>query len=177
MRVRDAAQAAVEMATEHNDIVFMRFNDVELLADPGGSVDRIVGEYEKTVATRRAFWDASEAGKAEAARAAEFRIKAAEAEAAGILPFTMKDKEGWAKSLAANTDPYGACGHRYAARWANMMEAEIANGLSVAEAASKTERAADLEGITGFMQSCAASILCQVWEHGDELRKWREAGN
>lgn len=82
------------------------------------------------------------------------------------------DKEKWEKFVNANNDSYGSGVVRYAERWANMMEQEIENGKSLVEIADATSHKADTEGITGFMYGCAVSILSQVWEHGEELRKW-----
>lgn len=84
----------------------------------------------------------------------------------------LKNKALWEKSLANNTDPYGAAGHRYAEAWANLMEAELAEGKTVAEIAGRTSHEADAEGITGFMHGCAVGILSAVWRHGEALRRW-----
>ena len=61
---------------------------------------------------------------------------------------------------------------RYAARWANLMEQELAKGAKLKDIAKTTSCAADVEGITGFMYGCAVSILAHAWEHGEELRQW-----
>lgn len=61
---------------------------------------------------------------------------------------------------------------RYAERWSQMMEQEIKAGASVAEAAERTNHPADTEGITGFMYGQAVNLLCNYWEHGEELRQW-----
>lgn len=84
----------------------------------------------------------------------------------------LKNKEGWEKFATINNDPYGSCVVRYAERWANMMEQEMENGKTLIEIADATSHKADTEGITGYMYGCAVSILSQVWEHGEELRKW-----
>ncbi|MCA9222868.1 MAG: hypothetical protein KDA71_21260 [Planctomycetales bacterium] len=84
----------------------------------------------------------------------------------------LKDEAGWKKSVDANTDPYGAAVISYAKRWAEQMEARIDAGESVADIAKEESRKADVEGITGFMYGCAVSILSQVWEHGEDLRRW-----
>lgn len=84
----------------------------------------------------------------------------------------LKNKEGWDKHVAANTDPYGKGVIDYVERWASLMETEIESGKSVEEIAERTSHEADTEGITGFMYGCAVSVLSQVWEHGEELRRW-----
>ena len=86
--------------------------------------------------------------------------------------FGLTDPDGWAASVAANSDPYGAVAIRYAAVWASMMDAEIAKGAKVADIAKRTSHEADDEGITGFMYGCAVSLLSKVWTHGEELRRW-----
>ena len=84
----------------------------------------------------------------------------------------LRDEATWKKSLENNQDEYGACGHRYAERWADMMEEKMAAGEELVDIAKQTSRDADTEGITGFMYGCAVSVLSQVWEHGEELRRW-----
>ena len=84
----------------------------------------------------------------------------------------LKNKEGWEKFATINNDPYGSGVVRYAERWANMMEQEMESGKSLIDIADATSHKADTEGITGYMYGCAVSILSQVWEHGEELRKW-----
>ena len=89
----------------------------------------------------------------------------------------MKIKEGMEQEYASYRennarDGYFAGITRYAERWCGMMEQEMENGASVAEAAERTNHTADTEGITGFMYGCAVQSLCQFWEHGEELRQW-----
>lgn len=45
-------------------------------------------------------------------------------------------------------------------------------GVTVAQIADKASRAADIDGITGFMYGCAVNVLSQVWKYGEELRRW-----
>ena len=84
----------------------------------------------------------------------------------------LKNKEGWEQFVTINNDPYGSAVVRYAERWANMMEQEMESGKSLIDIADATSHKADTDGITGYMYGCAVSILSQVWEHGEELRKW-----
>lgn len=86
----------------------------------------------------------------------------------------LKDEAGWQKALAANPEskPYGHRVMTYAEDWANFMEREMAAGKTLAECADTTSREADTDGITGFMYGCAVSTLSNVWEHGEELRRW-----
>jgi hypothetical protein len=84
----------------------------------------------------------------------------------------LKDKDGWSKTVENNKDAYGSGVIRYCERWANMMEERIGDGEKIETFAKQTSHDADTEGITGFMYGCAVSILSQVWEHGEELRRW-----
>lgn len=83
-----------------------------------------------------------------------------------------EQQANWEKGLENNKDPYGRACYDYALAWADLMEAELASGKTVAECANETSRTADTEGITGFMYSAAISILSHVWEHGEQLRVW-----
>jgi len=89
---------------------------------------------------------------------------------------TMTLKPGseadWQKSLDNNRDPYGARLNEYANDWALLMEEQMANGAALEDIAKETSHVADTDGITGFMYSCAVSILSAVWIHGEDLRKW-----
>lgn len=60
----------------------------------------------------------------------------------------------------------------YATTWAELMEEEISQGKKLEDIAESTSHKADEEGITGFMYGCAVSVLAQMWEYGEELRKW-----
>ena len=89
----------------------------------------------------------------------------------------MKIKAGQEKNYAKfretnSSDPYSYAIVRYMDKWAELMEEEISNGKSVVEIADATSRAADTEGITGFMYGAAVASLAEFWEHGEELRKW-----
>ena len=86
--------------------------------------------------------------------------------------FTMKDQESWDKGVANNKDSYGAGVYRFAARWANLMERDMAGGKTIPDVAETSCSEADDEGITGFMYGAAVSVLSSVWVHGEELRRW-----
>lgn len=80
--------------------------------------------------------------------------------------------EQYKSYVAKNSDPYGAGVVQFSERWADLMEKEIAAGKKLGDIADATSRAADTEGITGFMYGCAVSALATFWIHGEELRKW-----
>ncbi|MDE7104967.1 MAG: hypothetical protein K2O36_03710, partial [Ruminococcus sp.] len=85
----------------------------------------------------------------------------------------FKNKKEWDKIVEINKDDgYGMGVIRYAEKWAGLMEEQISNGKTVYDCAEKTSHDADTEGITGFMYGMAVNILSQVWEHGEDLRKW-----
>ena len=76
-----------------------------------------------------------------------------------------------------NKDDYGKACLKYAERWVELLEKEIENSNNkinevIKEHAEKYSHEADTEGITGFMYGMAANILSQIWEYGEELRKW-----
>ena len=89
----------------------------------------------------------------------------------------MKVKEGkvieYIKFVEANShDGYSKAVVDFMHRWANLMDEQIASGKEIPEIADKTSNDADTEGITGFMYGCAVNALSQLWEYGEELRKW-----
>lgn len=49
---------------------------------------------------------------------------------------------------------------------------ELLRGDKIVDIADSTSHEADTEGITGFMYGCAVNALSQLWEYGEELRKW-----
>ncbi len=156
--------------------VIADFNGHPLQVDASADPLAIVRAYYAEVNRRHAEWEASPDGKAFAARVEADRKRAAGAAAEGILPFKIRDQEGWNRAVAANNSPYGAATIRYAARWANLMERHLAEGAKLEAIASAASYDADLEGVSGAMRGCAGSILARVWEHGELLRRWHEGG-
>lgn len=84
----------------------------------------------------------------------------------------LKNKKLWDETVAKNQDSYGGGAIRYTEAWADLMEKLMAEGAELSDIAEKASHDADTEGITGFMYGCAVGILAQVWEHGEELRRW-----
>ena len=85
----------------------------------------------------------------------------------------LRDTNGWRKTVNANQDPYGKAAVDFAEQWANIMEERMAGDETVLPSIAKqASHDADTEGITGFMYGCAVSILSQVWEYGEALRRW-----
>lgn len=171
-------QRLVALCGEKQRAVAAEFNGIVLRADLGMSAGDVQAQYDtemlrliaESEAKQRAF-DATPEGRERLRKAEERRLYVAAEVAKGMLPFSIRDQEGWDKFVAANKDDgYGGCALRYAARWANHMERDLARGASLASVVEDTSREADIEGITGFMQGWARSILQQVWEHGEELK-------
>lgn len=93
----------------------------------------------------------------------------------------VKDAAQWAERKKINADPYGTAILTYAERWADLMEAVIAEagpeavlGEVIVACADRTSHEADTEGITGYMYGAAVAELCADWGwvHGDILKKW-----
>lgn len=113
----------------------------------------------------------------------------------------IRDIDGWEAAIAANPipaawspepeewpsyeemtesergDAYGAVVIVAAGRWMEAMEDEMGDtGESVADVADRCFRQVDADlgsrGLTGFQYGAAVSVLAQVWEHGEDLRRW-----
>jgi len=80
---------------------------------------------------------------------------------------TEKIPEGW--------EGYCKAALRYLENWAELMESEIKKGKKLEDIAEKTSNIADTEGITGFQYGWAVSILAEIWEYGEQLRKWHNS--
>lgn len=195
--INNTIAEAIELArTEQNPVSFT-FNGVIVTvagdSDPGliyRDWDRALSGYvPKSVGPRPAavLSDEEKASDAAikavndaeaAARYAEWERKAAEKAAAtqklldAAGPMRFSDKKAWDATCEKNRDGYGGGVMTFAERWARLMQAEIAAGKTLADVAKETSHAADTEGITGFMYGCAVSMLAEVWQHGEELRRW-----
>ena len=153
------------------------FNEQEFEVKPGEDGGSIYSAWESEMERKRKEYQESPEGKAEEVKRQVTRAIVDGFKAEGILPFSVKDQPLWDKCVANNLSDYGSGVIRYSARWANYMEKAMQAGATVLECAKKCENDADVEGITGFMFSCALSQLIAVWEHGEELGKWHDAGS
>ena len=174
--ITSASGELLALATASGLPTTMQFNDQIVTAHPGMTASEVADTYHVESERRYAAYIASPEF-AERMAAAEIAEQKRQVETAAALvgcpdKMSLRDPEGWAKSVAANTDGYGACGLRFAERWACMMEGAMAKGESLIICAKRLSRLADSEGITGFMYGCAVSVLAQVWTHGDALRRW-----
>jgi len=80
--------------------------------------------------------------------------------------------ETWKRN---NTDCYGAGVLRFGEAWADLMEARLSKGEELKDIAEPCSIEADnLPGgkITGYMYRASISFLSDVWEYGEELRRW-----
>jgi len=174
--IRECAEAIIALADESKSAVTTKFNDIELTAWPGDTVDKIVNFYDSESDTRHQKWLASpeyaeqQRQYEEDQRRKDAALKGALLTAPGTL--TLRDPELWASWVAKNTDPYGSGVVRYADKWARLMEARISNGDTLENCANDASHIADDEGITGFMFGAAVAMLAKCWIHGEALRRW-----
>lgn len=84
----------------------------------------------------------------------------------------IKDKKYWEEKKNLDIGPYWSCILRYAERWANLMESEIAKDKTVMEIAKETSYDANTEDLSWLQFSHAVAILAQCWKYGDELKTW-----
>lgn len=179
MHIGSAAEKLCELAASSPDGAEMSFNGVYLPADAGTTPGDVIAAFhadmkrqsDETDAKRRA-WEQTQEGQEVMRKAAERQRYVASEVAKGVLPFAVNDEAAWTECIAKNDDPDGACAVRYAARWANWMEARMADGAELRAIAYDVGNEADLEGITGFMYGCAVGMLARFWVHGEELRRW-----
>jgi hypothetical protein len=170
--IEETAEQMVSTARRYKCRVLATFNEVGLIASPNSEPGDITTFFHAECENRRAAYEASPEGIAAKRRQEEANRQAAAAETEGILPFTISDKTIWQSWIEANKDGYGAACMRYAARWANLMEAYLAKGKRLEQIAAKASHEADKEGITGFMYGCAVGMLSKAWIHGEALRRW-----
>ena len=174
--VSGTAKRMVALAKKTKEPVTAEFNDITLTAKPDDNPDAIVQYYQTESNRRREEYVKSPEYKKrqheaeEAQRRQDLTLKGALA--AAPRKMTLRDEEGWKKSVAANTDGYGGGVISFAERWARLMEGRMANGDTLEACADEASSLADNEGITGFMYGAAVSTLSQVWIHGEQLRRW-----
>ena len=90
--------------------------------------------------------------------------------------------DDWQKGLSNNTDPYGRACFVFANELAKNLEDIMVdlgrpfNELTTNEI-KQAEKKADevVGGITGYMYGVAISCLSEVWEYGEDLRKWHNS--
>jgi hypothetical protein len=174
--IQETAEQMVKLANKGKESVVAQFNDIGLIVEPDDDPNSIVEYYHQESNRRHEEYVNSPEYKErqreaeEAQRRHDLMLEGALATAPERM--TLKDEDGWKKTVEVNTDGYGKGVIDFAERWARLMEGRIANGGTVEKCAEEASRLADNEGITGFMYGCAVSILSQVWIHGEQLRRW-----
>ena len=184
--IRQAACELIAIATKNDRTATADFNGIEIKAEPAywtpdkpdfkALADEIVSYYASESDRRHEEYIASPeyATRMAEAEAADQKRQVETTEALVGCPdkMSLRDPEGWAKSVVANSDGYGGGILHYAEQWACMMEGAMAKGETLTGCAKRLSHLADTDGITGFMYGCAVSLLSQCWEHGEELRRW-----
>jgi len=84
----------------------------------------------------------------------------------------LVDEAGWQRWVDNNQHDPGYAVFGYAERWADLMEAEMADGAKLEDIAERCSCEAKCEGITRAMYGLAVLVLAKCWEHGDRLRRW-----
>jgi len=171
-------------ANASGESVVGRFNEVDLVAEPGGDAGALAQRYtDETERRHREYLasdeyrrDMEEARIAEERRRATYAAAIADAEARNVLWPTWRDAAAYEAWKAKNVDGYSRGCFTYAETWARLMEARILAGQTVGECAGHTSHIADVEGITGAMHGFAVGILRECWIHGDDLLAWHRAG-
>lgn len=195
--INSAIADAIALCLTDNGEARFTFNEVEITcrgdSDPrllqrdfhramARKIGKAVGPYPKAELTAEELANDAKVeaeNKARwAARQAEYdaRQKRKADELAALLeaapPLALSDPDGWEKARAANQDGYGGAVITYAEAWGRLMQRAMVHGEQLESVAGSLSHMADAEGITGFQYGCAVSILSQVWEHGDRLRRW-----
>jgi hypothetical protein len=60
----------------------------------------------------------------------------------------------------------------YAQEWAVGMQRAMRKGKEIPEVANEMSHFVDYDGISGFMNARAASVIATFWKHGEEFRQW-----
>lgn len=101
------------------------------------------------------------------------QLQANESAKKGIVEFNISNSEIWKKWVKLKSDGgHSECCLRYSARWANLMDLQIASGKKLKDIANTTSHEANTEGITRFMYEESIIMLVQVWAHGEKLKQW-----
>lgn len=200
--ITNTIRKAIEVAKQHDDQCSFEFNGVAVVVAGDSDAElihrdwnrglkgylgenAIVGPYpppslSPEALARDAAAEAEDAkvradSAAKAKQEADARADLLQRLLAKAPDMDVSDTALWAKCREKNQDAYGGRIIRYAEEWARLMQLSMQAGSSIEECAEKNSRIADDDGITGYMFGAAASILMQVWRHGEELKRWRLA--
>lgn len=193
-QISRVATKAKEIATEKSNTVEFVFNEIVCMVDSNTNVSLLVRDYynaflmewrqigpvylpeyspsiqqelEQKTKDREEKRDKKlkELRKKEAAEKEQFE------ESIKGVDLELSDPEGWQKSREANGDSYGKCALDFAEGFAKLMQKDISNGKTVAQAYNDNQYKMGFLGITGFMFGAAVSTLTQTWKYGEELRR------
>ena len=79
--------------------------------------------------------------------------------------------EQWVEDTSK--EPYMLHVITYARRWGKYMQHLMEkHNKTINDIADNASHVSNINGITGFMHSCAVYMLAQCWKYGEELRKW-----
>jgi len=84
----------------------------------------------------------------------------------------LKDKEGWKKAQANNTDPYGNCAIRVARRVMELLDdVKEVKAKDLVKQANKELDA----GLSGFLAGAVAGMVSKFHKRGEEFRiSWNQ---
>lgn len=172
--IKHSCRVTRQMAKQQKCLVRFNFNAVPLIATPKKSVVTLEWEYDTIAGMRSNAYRNSKEGIRKRREAEAFRKRADAAIAEGIRTFSLKEPELWASLVEKNQNrnDFGFGIIRFAAHWANLMEAKMVQGAKLEDIADKTSHMADVDGITGYMYGHAVSVLSQVWKYGKQLQRW-----
>jgi hypothetical protein len=176
--IKTTAKRMALMCQTADDQVVASFNDIELVAKFGMKPAKIVSTYHALSKKRHEkYINSDEYKEQQLAQQKEHALRLqnlkAELKEAPVEP-TFKDRAGWMESCRVNKDDdYGSAVNKFAELWMRLMEGQINQGNELSNCAKDMCHLANTEiGITGFMYGCAVSLISQVWQHGEELRRW-----
>lgn len=90
-----------------------------------------------------------------------------------ILPtFALKNEKLWLQEAIKGRQSPSSYIFCYTARWAHAMESEMANGQKLDDIVERTGEETQFDCLTPQDLDAALCLLFQVWEHGDQLRRW-----
>lgn len=169
--IDNVLQVMIDLANKHDEQVTCDFNDTTITANKGDIVEHLICNWHIEQKRLHKEYLASPKGIESERKHKENEVKCQKSIARGNAKFEIIDQASWDKGLANNQDDYGQAIYRYASRWAAKMEEGMNEGKKLEDIAGPTSFEVDEEGITGFMQGAAVSVLSHVWKHGKELKK------
>lgn len=167
-----AIAAMIELAIEHDMDVKAEFNGITIIASRYNTPESVKRFYQAEMDRQSEAYNNSPAKAESDRRVVEYREKFDAAMIEGILPFSMGNQDVWDKIVADNDTDLGRGIVYFAARWANLMEAKMAEGAKLEDIADEAGREADVYGMSGYTYGLAVAVLSEVWEHGDQFRRW-----